>query len=103
MAEVNRSPAFLLTLAAEGAAPVMAGCAEAFNAAGKAPVLDKANEHFAPRIAARWFDWLRSQGPEEQRAAIESLGGILAPEARREATSAIRRLVMPESGHWIAA
>ncbi|HEX9508250.1 MAG TPA: hypothetical protein VF947_07565, partial [Myxococcales bacterium] len=86
MAEVNRSPAFLLTLAAEGAAPAMAGCAEAFNAAGKTPVLDKANEHFAPRIAARWFDWLHSQGQEEQRAAIESLGGILAPEARREAT-----------------
>jgi hypothetical protein len=93
MAEAARSPGFLLTLAAESAAPAMAGCAEAFNAAGKAPVLDKANEHFAPRIAARWFDWLRDQGPQDQRAAIESLGGILAPEARREATAAIRRLI----------
>jgi hypothetical protein len=93
MAEATRSPGFLLALAAESAAPAMAGCAEAFNVAGKAPVLDKANEHFAPRIAARWFDWLRSQAPEEQRAAIENLGGILAPEARREATAAIRRLI----------
>ena len=32
MAEGNRSPVFLLTLAAESAAPAMAGCAEAFNA-----------------------------------------------------------------------
>jgi hypothetical protein len=93
MAEATRSPVFLLTLAAESAARAMAGCAEAFNAAGKAPVLDKANEHFGPRIAAQWLAWLRTQAPEKQRAAIEDLGGVLAPEARREATSAVRRVI----------
>jgi hypothetical protein len=93
MAEGNRSPGFLLTLAVESAAPIMAGCAEAFTAAGKAPVLDKANEHFTPRVVAAWFAWLRSQPPEEQRAAIEDLANILAPEARRQATSSIRRVI----------
>jgi len=93
MAEANRSPAYLLTLAAESAAPAMAGCAGAFNAAGKAPTLDKANEHFAPRIVAQWLIWLGSKPPEEQRAAIEDLASLLAPEARREATAAVRRLI----------
>jgi WD40 repeat protein len=93
MAEGNRSPAFLLNLAAESAAAVMAGCAQAFNAAGKAPTLDKANEFFAPRIVAQWLKWLGSQRPEEQRAAIENLASLLAPDARREATSAVRRLM----------
>jgi hypothetical protein len=93
MAGDNRSPVFLLTLAAESAAPAMAGCAEAFNAAGKAPILDKANEHFGPRIAAQWLAWLRNQSPEEQRAAIEDLASVLAPESRREATSAVRRVI----------
>lgn len=93
MAGDNRSPVFLLTLAAEIAAPAMAGCAEAFNSAGKAPVLDKANEHFGRRIAAQWLAWLRNQSPGEQRAAIEDLASVLAPDARREATSAVRRVI----------
>ena len=93
MAEATRSPGFLLTLAAESAAPAMAGCAETFNAAGKAPVLDKANDHFGPRIAAQWLAWLRTRAPEEQRAAIEDLASVLAPDARREATSTIRRVI----------
>src|SRR5262245_24790346 len=93
MPETARSPAFLLTMAAESAAPAMPGCAEAFNFAGKAPTLDKAHEIFGPRIVAQWLVWLGSQTPEEQRAAIESLARLLAPEARREATSAIRRLI----------
>ena len=93
MAEATRSPGFLLTLAAESAARAMAGCAETFNAAGKAPVLDKANDHFGPRIAAQWLAWLRTRAPEEQRAAIEDLASVLAPDARREATSTIRRVI----------
>jgi len=93
MAEGNRPPAFLLIMAAESTAPAMAGCAQAFNAAGKAPTLDKANEYFAPRIVAQWLIWLGSRRPEEQRAAIEDLASLLAPDARREATAAIRRLI----------
>lgn len=93
MAEATRSPAFLLTMAAESAVPALAGCAEAFQAAGKAPTLDKANEYFAPRIVAQWLIWLGSQPPEEQRAAIEDLARLLAPDARREATAAVRRLI----------
>src|SRR5229473_6683671 len=93
MPETARSPAFLLTMAAESAAPAMVGCAEAFSFAGKAPTLDKAHEYFGPRIVAQWLIWLGSQTPQDQRAAIESLAGILAPEARREATAAIRRLI----------
>src|SRR5207253_111503 len=31
--------------------------------------------------------------PEEQRLAIEDLASVLAPEARREATSAVRRVI----------
>lgn len=93
MAEGTRSPAFLLTMAAESAAPAMAGCAEAFQYTGKGPTLDKANDYFAPRIVAQWLVWLSSQPREEQRAAIEGLASILAPDARREATAAVRRLV----------
>src|SRR5262245_14378706 len=93
MAEAGRSPAFLLTMAAESAAPAMPGCAEAFQAAGKAPTLEKANDYFAPRIVAQWLIWLGSQPPEEQRSAIEDLARLLAPEARREATAAVRRLI----------
>jgi WD40 repeat protein len=93
MSEAQRSPVFLLTLAAESAVPAMAGCAEAFNAAGKAPTLDKANDYFAPRIVAQWLIWLGSQTPKDQRAAIENLASLLTPDARREATAAVRRLV----------
>jgi WD40 repeat protein len=93
MAEGARSPAFLLTMAAESAVPAMAGCAEAFQYTGKGPTLDKANDYFAPRIVAQWFVWLGSQPPEEQRAAIEDLACLQAPDARREATRAIRRLI----------
>jgi len=93
MPEAARSPAFLLTMAAESAAPAMVGCDEAFSFAGKAPVLDKAHEYFGPRIVAQWLIWLGAQRPEEQRAAIEALAKLIAPEARREATAAIRRLI----------
>jgi hypothetical protein len=93
MAEPDRSALFLLNLAAKGAATLLNGCAELLSAGGKGHLLEKANEYFGPTVVSQWSAWLRGQSPEQQREAIENLATVLAPEARREITATIRRLV----------
>ncbi len=93
MADPTRSVSLLLSLAAEGAATLLNGCAELLSAGGRAHLLEKANDYFGPKVVTQWSAFLRCQSPDQQRAAIEDLAGLLATEARRESTAAIRRLV----------
>jgi WD40 repeat protein len=93
MAEPDPLALHLLTLAAEGAVTLLNGCADLLNAGGKGHLLEKANEYFGPAVVSQWSAWLRSQSSDQQRVIIENLANISAPEARREATAAVRRLV----------
>jgi WD40 repeat protein len=93
MADPTRSVSLLLTLAAEGAAKLLNGCAELLSAGGRAHLLEKANDYFGPKVVTQWSAFLRSQSPDRQRAVIEDLAALLATEARRESTATIRRLV----------
>jgi serine/threonine protein kinase len=104
MAEAARPRGFLLSLAAEGIAPVMGGCAGALAAGPEAgvagvvvgQVVERAINFFGPRIVQRWLTWLRGRPREDQLAAIAQLAGLPADEARREAVEAVERLA-PEA------
>jgi hypothetical protein len=95
---------FLLTLAAEGIAPVIGGCAGALagGSAGAAAgavaglvvgqVVERAINFFGQRIAYRWLGWLRTRPRDEQVQAIAGLAALPAEQARREAQAAVERV-----------
>ena len=104
MAEATRPRGFLLTLAAEGIAPAIGGCAGALAAGAEAgvagivvgQVVERAINYFGPRIVQRWLGWLRGQPRQDQLAAIAQLAALPPDEARREAAEAVERLA-PEA------
>src|SRR5262249_41468486 len=97
-----RKRGFLLNLAAEAIAPVVAGCAKAMaggapRAAGGAAEAagglgqggERAINFFGQRIAWRWADWMRGQPRAVQLAAISELADLPPDRVRREVAEAI--------------
>jgi serine/threonine protein kinase len=95
-----RPRGFLLSLAAEGIAPVIGGCAGALAGGSEGgvagvvvgQVVERAINYFGPRIVQNWLGWLRGQPREGQLAAIAELATLPPEVARREAAAAVDRL-----------
>jgi hypothetical protein len=92
----NHSPSYLITLAAEGIASAVAGCArvlsvqQAGNAAAVTDVLRmKGINYFGPRIIDRWKTELSPLEPEVQIAALVQLADVTGAECRQQATSIV--------------
>jgi serine/threonine protein kinase len=95
MAEPHDSPGYLIHLAAEGMAPVIAGCAGSLAAqvksegAGHFPV--KGIDYFGPRIIEKWLGDVRGRPQAEQLAMLSSLATLSAADGRQEAAAAVDR------------
>src|SRR6516165_9878872 len=104
MAEATRPRGFLLSLAAEGIAPAIGGCAGALAAGAEAgvagvvvgQVVERAINYFGPRVVQCWLGWLRGKPRQDQLIAIAQLATLPPDEARREAAEAVERLA-PEA------
>src|SRR6266852_5549387 len=101
-----RKRGFLLNLAAEGIAPVVAGCAKALAGgpiAGAVGVVGQAVERainlFGQRIVQRWVDWMRGQPPGIQVTAIAELADLPADKARQEAIAVVDQATAPSLQH----
>jgi hypothetical protein len=80
-----RQRGFLLTLAAEGIAPLMRGCAHALRE-------ERAINRFGLPIVERWRDWLHGQSSSLCASSISELAELPAANARAEAVAAIDQL-----------
>jgi serine/threonine protein kinase len=97
MPEMLDQASQLVNLAAEGIAPVIAGCARAIIAKDTVPGLGetlppKAINYFGPRIVDRWLATLSGLSPTEQREVLAQLAAVPLVESRREAQTTVERL-----------
>src|SRR5688572_17381391 len=83
-----RQRGFLLSLAAEGIARLVRGCASAPIGQGD----DHAINLFGPPIVERWRDWMRDQSLGLRHAAVSELADLPAAKTRSEAISLVDRL-----------
>jgi hypothetical protein len=90
----------LITLAAEGIAPLVSGCFKVLapaapgspsNDSGGAPRANAIN-YFGPRIIDRWLAEFNSLEQPEQIGALVQLASLPAAESRHQANQAIERL-----------
>lgn len=80
-----RQRGFLLTLAVEGIAPLITGCADALHN-------DRAINCFGPAIVERWREWMRGQPPALWSSSLSELAELPPAKARTEVVTAIDRL-----------
>jgi serine/threonine protein kinase len=103
------SSGYLIALAAEGIAPAVPGCADVLARGPKSPdsggtggVAEFARSqvrgvsYFGLRIIDRWLAELGARPQPEQIQAIVQLAGLSVADSRREAVTAVERLV-PEA------
>jgi serine/threonine protein kinase len=83
-----RQRGFLLSLAAEGMASLIPGCAEGPAGQRTAHAIDV----FGPDVVERWSAWLRAQAPGLRHAAISELADLPASRARPEALAVVDRI-----------
>src|SRR5262245_44683637 len=79
-----RQRGFLLTLAAEGIAPLIPGCADALP-------LDRAINRFGPPIVERWREWMRGQSPGLWSSSLNELAELSAAKTRTEVAAVLDR------------
>jgi WD40 repeat protein len=99
MPEWNASPGLLITLAAEGIAPVVAGCTKVLTANSPGPASNdpfgslrtKGINFFGPRIVDRWLAEFRSLPPRDRIGALVQLAWFPIAESRQEAAQAVDR------------
>src|SRR5947208_2711751 len=87
MSSPVRQRGFLLSLAAEGMAPLVSGCAAGPVGRGS----DHAINQLGPLIVDRWRDWMREQPHGQRHAAVTELADLPAAKARAEAVAAVDR------------
>jgi WD40 repeat protein len=103
MPENGENTTLLVSLAAEGMAEVVKGCAQTINggrsngAISVDTVPPKAINVFGPRIVEHWLRGLNTRPQTEQLDAIAALGTLPVPESRRQATAAIERVAATAS------
>ena len=83
MASPVRKRGFLLTLAAEGMAPAIPGCAGILN---NEPGINL----FGPAIVQRWREWMRGQPPGLRFTALSELADLSAAKAHQEAAAVVQ-------------
>src|SRR5262249_36961086 len=90
---------FLIRLAAEGIAPIVAGCAGALVAGPAGAVVggvvgkvaEEAVKYFGAAIVESWRGWFRRQPRALQAAAVEGAAQLSPGEARQVAEEALRK------------
>ncbi len=98
MAETLDHAGQLVNLAAEGIAPVIAGCAEAMTAKDTVTGLagetasPKAINYFGPRIVERWVKTLAHLPPDRQRDILVQLANVPLADSRHEAETTVERV-----------